>query len=176
MAGLKKRLSERLGRAILARLRAGQIPRALAYPGLGLAFWLLGAEEAWWQYPPEFPMYCRAIIYNRGPVVSGLSVKPSGTGKVRVKATLRDTVGGKFGPDEQLRGVGGGVAWVDSLPAGYAGGIRMSPADGKFGSDSEEVFLDLDISGEANHRVYVAGWDQEGLLGYPDSVDLEVRE
>ncbi|MEO0140778.1 MAG: hypothetical protein ABIM88_04430 [candidate division WOR-3 bacterium] len=38
--------------------------------------------------------------------------------------------------------------------------------------------LDLDITGLApgRHRVFVSGWDMEGMLGSPDSIDIEITE
>ncbi|MEO0180468.1 MAG: hypothetical protein ABIM74_01250 [candidate division WOR-3 bacterium] len=38
--------------------------------------------------------------------------------------------------------------------------------------------LGLDITGltPGKHRVFVSGWDMEGMLGSPDSIDTEITE
>ncbi len=180
MAKAGKGLARGMARLLVAWLRKGRIPKALAYPVIGAAAWLTAAGEETWQYPPEWPMYCRAVIINRGPAVSNLRAIPNpsgGTRTVRVWATLVDSVGGMLAPEPEKIGVSGAILWTDSIPQGYKGGEKMFPADGAFDSDSEDVFLDLGITGLASgkHRVFVSGWDTEGMLGEPDSVDFKVK-
>jgi len=179
MAKARKGIARGLARIFLAWLRKGRVPKALVYPVAGAAIWLMGAGEEAWRYPPEWPMYCRAVIINRGPVASNLKAVPDpGKGAVRIRATLVDTVGGMFMPDPEKLGVSGALLWIDSIPQGYKGGERMRAADGNFDSDSEDVFLDLEVMGlsQGKHRVFVAGWDAEGMLGEPDSVDFNVNK
>ncbi len=181
MVKVRKVLLFGLAKLLLNWLRSDRLPRALAYPVIGAVIWLMGAVEKTWEYSPEYPVYCRALILNRGPGVKNLRAVPSpavGTKTIRVWGTLVDTVGGMFDPQSKKIGVSGAVAWVDSIPEGYKGGEKMKATDGAFDSDSEDVFLDMDITGlvAGRHRVFVSGWDMEGMLGSPDSIDIEITE
>ena len=172
MARVKRKLITGLARALLYGWKGGLIPRRLALGGIGFLL-SLGTSGG-----VSCVRTCYEPLMNEGPYVKELFANPNPTGgadTVRVEALLVDEVwdeGSDFGP-----GVAGAKLFLDSL--GYEGnGIPMLPSDGQFGSDSEWVYLNVDVSAyqPGALRIYVRGWDLDYEWGYPDSLDIEITE
>lgn len=169
MARVKRNLVFVLARALLSGWKRGILPRGFALSGIGFLLSLVAGGTVCLSccYPPIMP--------GDGPYIKELLADPNPTGgadTVRIEALLLDE---DWGDDEP--GVAGAELFLDSL--GQLGeGVSMIPKDGQFGSDREWAYLDLDVSAypPCTLRVFILGWDIDGMEGHPDSLDIEVTE
>jgi len=190
MVKAKMNLLAGIARALISAMRKGLIPRGLAYPVMGFAISLLAAGESGLMDtvkagvqkvrgelsgPGEVPyVLCYKVApSNRGPAVISLTAVPNptnGAKTVRVSATLIDDYGNDLG-------VAGATLTMEASPD-----LAMKPTDGKFDSDSEDVYLDLEVSSLVINRVTgkytiaVSGTDNEGAEGGAEFLDIEVTD
>ena len=121
---------------------------------------------------PPITCYVPAPDYY-GPMVTRITAFPNPTGgasTVRVIATLVGYSKGQVvaGANLYARKKSG-----DAVPF-YSEG--MKPVDGAFDSDSEDVYLDLEVSGwaEGTYLLFAAGYDEAGEGGLAGEVTLDV--
>jgi len=152
-----------LGKLALGGARKGLLPRGLCLTMVGLAACVHRARAE------EIMPTCYAPMPEfYGPSVVQCSVSPNptaGAKTVRFSAILRDTDGNTLIDRAELsRG-----EITDTL-------LLMKPSDGAFDSDSEEVFLDLDVSGwtAGAYTFYIWAYDAGGFAGQAGWLSLEV--
>lgn len=188
VASAGKQLLAGIGKALVLVGRRG--PGSIRYPIVGLAISLLAASESGLigvmktgiqrargglSTPEEAPnVLCyRVAPSNHGPTVFNLTAVPNpteGAKTVRVSALLVDD----YGNDP---GVAGATLVMEGSPD-----LAMKPTDGAFDSDSEEVYLDLEVSSLVINRVTgkytiaVSGTDREGAEGGAEFLDIEVTD
>jgi len=164
VARLKKKILLGACRFIYGAARKRLLPGGLVFGVVGLLAGLARAE-----YIPPQTCY-RMVILD--PEVMALKVFPNPTGgaeNLHVSAIIVDRGEMALVTGAELRLFTTG---------NYDKTWPMEPTDGKFDSDSEEVFLDLDISGlpAGSYYLYVSGIDAKGAQGYPASRQLMVEE
>ncbi len=161
MARLKKEILLRAYRFMLAGARKGLLPSGLVFGLAGLIASGLRADDG-------VPITCYAPlpVYS-GPVIRSIRALPNptrGAKTVRVVATLVGYNG------ERVAGADFYGSFSDYKR------IPMKPTDDAFDSDSEDVYLDLNVSGwaEGIHIVYVQGYNEFEEEGPPERVPLEI--
>jgi len=163
MTHARKKALEKFARAILTGWKRGFLPG-------GFVFSVLGILLAQGTGDPTEMKTCYEMPAPPGPRVMDFVATPNPTGgadTVRLTATLFNYFGGR---------TTAGAAIMVGGP--YLDRVGMSPADGKFDSDTERVFYDLDVSGypPGTLEIYLVGWDDQGEESEPYSLDLIVEE
>jgi len=167
MARIKKGILRNLFRLLLAGARRGILPSGMVFGIAGILASGLAASD-------NPPITCYVPVPNYyGPMVTRITAFPNpteGAKTVKVVATLVGYMEGQrvAGAKLYARKKSG-----DAVPF-YS--EAMKPVDGAFDSDSEDVYLDLEVSGWAggSYWIYVSGYNQAGEGGISYSLNLEV--
>ncbi len=169
MARLKKEILLRAYRFMLAGARKGLLPSGLVFGLAGLIASGLRADDG-------VPITCYAPppIEYYGPITRSVNAFPNptvGAKTVRVVATL---VG--YSEGQRVAGADLYVRTESHEEVPGAGSKPMKPVDGEFDSDSEDVYLDLNVSDWApgSYWIHVSGYSETGEEGISYAVNLEV--
>jgi len=173
MARIKRNAIQKVCRFLLAGTRKGFLPSGMVFAITGF---LAGrcenqikgsgtAPEPEKEPPIELVMCYESIPIDKGPegprvTMAVVSPNPTeGARSVKVEASIR------FVGNEALRRrIDGAYLRIDPPNITY----RMNPADGVFDSDSEDAYLELNVSGweEGEYQLTVFGYS-EGIKRLP---------
>lgn len=170
MARIKRNTLQKICRLLLAGARKGLLPSGLVFGLLGLLASRLTASNS-----PPITCYVPAPEY-RGPITKSIYAFPNPTGgakTVRVVATL---VG--YSEGQVISGANLFARTESHKEVPGFGPKPMKPKDGSFDSDSEDVYVDLNVSGwaEGDYWIYVSGYNQAGEEGVSGALNLQITK
>ncbi|MEO0180466.1 MAG: hypothetical protein ABIM74_01240 [candidate division WOR-3 bacterium] len=171
MAKMKKDVLRGLCRLLFLGARKGVLPSGLVFGLLGFLASGLSAEDIAPTCYVPMPSYY-------GPGITSLIVFPNPTEGARTVRVVATVITYSPEPGDTHRVARAELCARTESFEEIPGFTQksMKPSDGSFDSDSEDVYLDLDVSGwpYGNYWIYVVGYDESGMTNPSDSERLTI--